>query len=255
MSINIIQVNKMKDKKNNNNNNNPLEIIISELISDKNNDELTNVLYFCNKNINKIEFLQFISNCIKSKSNDKISKYINKLNTDSEEYDYFLVNLNKKLLKELEEQIGYNIGSYFIESLDKDVFWTVYVIATKKCLGTDNFSTSYTKTEYFNSIHETLNADQISTHNYCLDIFNLGIQNSTIKNTPYLKVFLHNLHIYNKSKKIRKKNIQRIRKRAQKIVQLSKFAKNSQCKTIFDNGNHKVSKQFSDAIIKLYFLK
>lgn len=232
-----------------------LDLILDAVTSDDKKERLLNVLYVNDSEIDKSALLNYIRDCVAPISTKEIAEYINLLDNNCDDYKFFLIKLTNKLFAQIQDGLGENYDPFYIASIERSVFWSLYVIAIKKCIGTENAAATLTINEYFHEIPNDLNKYQKNTHSDCLDIFNMNINKFTLKNTPDLRLFLHSFHSKNKSLRIRKKNLSRVKRRALKIVQVNKLANNGKSKSMFSNGQYLVPEQFAAAIVKLYLNK
>lgn len=232
-----------------------LEYILSTITSDDSKNSLLDVLYFNDTNIDKTALVEFIRKSLTPIVDTDLDKIITLLDENHDVYTYFLIKLQEKLISQITNDLGKNIDAFSITSIEHFVFWSMYVVAIKKCIGTEYAKETISPPQYFSLIPNTLNKYQIQTHNECIDSFNMDINCFSLKNTPDLRIFLHSFHSKNKSIKTRKKNLRRVQKRAKKIMQVNKLAHGGKSKAMFSNGKYLVPEQFANAIVKLYLIK
>lgn len=230
-----------------------LNRVLDIITSDEKKNSLLDVLYADDSAIKKNELLQFVKECCSSVDDMKTFEYLNLLNTDDDVYKDFLIKLREKLISQIINDLGKTYDSFDIESIDGAVFWSMYAIAIKKCIGTGHATDRLEQKTYFDTI-PPLNQYQTDTHEKCLRYFNMNANAFSLKKTSQLRLFLHSFHSKNKALKTRKKNLHRVERRAKKIVQVNKLAHGGRSK-LFSNGRYLVPGQLAAAIVKLYLQK
>ena len=230
----------------------PMNEILNEITSDKVRDSLLEILYFNDSTIDKTAFLKFVRKSCTPTDDAAVVDYINSLDTDQTKYAYFLIKLRDKLVDQISDDLGKRCDLFSITSIESAVFWSMYAIAVKKCIGIEKAKETLVESAYFGAVSDSLNSYQKKSHNECLKAFNMDANRFKLKDTIALRMFLHPFHSKNKALKTRKKNLHRVEKRAKKIVQVDKLARGGKSRAMFSNGKYLVPKQFADAIVKLY---
>lgn len=232
-----------------------LENILNCITTDEKKQDLLNVLYADDSTIDKSALLNFVQECLCPADGTNISQSIDLLEANHDVYTHFLAKLKDKLVSQIIDDLGKEYDPLIIESIDAFMFWSLYAIAIKKCIGAEHAGVKLSDSTYFDTISDILNDYQRQSHNECLRSFNMNTNTFTLRNTPDLRLFLHRFHSKNKSYKTRKKNLRRVEKRAKKIVQVYKLAHNGKSKLIFSNGRYLVPGQFANVIVKIYINK
>lgn len=230
-----------------------MNCVLNIITADEKNSFL-DVLYTDDSNIRRNELLQFARDNFSSVDDLEVIEYIDLLYTDNDAYNNFLIKLREKLISQIIDDLGKPYNSFAIESIDGSVFWLMYVVAIKKCIGTEYATDRLECKKYFDTIPTTLNQYQTDAHKDCLAYFNMNVNVFSLKKTPQLRLFLHRFHSKNKTLKTRKKNLRRVERRAKKIIQVNKLAHRGKSK-IFSNGRYLVPGQHAAAIAKLYLQK
>lgn len=232
-----------------------LEHILNCITTDGKKQDLLNVLYTDDSTIDKSTLLNFVQECLSPVDDTSLSQSIDLLYTNHDVYTHFLAKLKDKLVSQIIDDLGKEYDPLLFESIDAFMFWSMYTIAIKKCIGAEHAGVKLSDSTYFDAIPDILNDYQRQSHNECIRSFNMNTNTFTLRNTPDLRLFLHSFHSKNKSYRTRKKNLRRVEKRAKKIVQVNKLAHNGKSKPTFSNGRYLVPGQFADAIVKIYINK
>lgn len=232
---------------------NTLDYILDKITSDESRNNLLDALYTDDSDIDKSAFLGFVRTCLESDASAEVMEYIEALDSESDEYAYFLVKLQDKLISQINKDLGKDYDTIRIACVESFVFWSMYAIAIKKCIGTEHVTDVIEESEYFGANSEPLNRFQTESHRECLRKFNMDAGKFTLKNTQELRMFLHKFGSKNKSIRIRKKNLHRVERRAKKIMQLNKLVHGGKSKSMFSNRKYLVPGQFANIILKLYF--
>lgn len=227
-----------------------LDTILDVITSDANRNSLLEVLYADDLSIDKSMLLNYVKECMSSVIDNKILKLIQRLETTGDEYTYFIIRLQEKIVSQITDDLGKAYSAIEISSIEYFTFWAMYAVAIKKCIGIEHAEKNLSSSLYFQAIPGELNESQRNSHNECLDSFNMNANKFGLKRTPELRLFLHSFHSKNKSLKTRKKNLHRVERRAKKIVQVNKLTHKG--KTMFSNKRYLVPGQFAAAIQKLY---
>lgn len=228
--------------------------VLDIITADEKKNSFLDVLYADDSSIRKDELLQFVRESFSSADDSEVIKYIDLLDADHDAYSNFLIKLRKKLISQIIDDLGKSYNSFEIESIDASVFWLMYVVAIKKCIGTEHTAARLGQEKYFDAIPAVLNQYQTDAHKNCLAYFNMDANAFSLKKTPQLGLLLHKFRSKNKAIRTRKKNLHRVERRAKKIVQVNKLAHGGKSK-IFSNGRYLVPGQHAAAILKLYLQK
>lgn len=152
------------------------------------------------------------------------------------------------VLTEIKNAVAEDMDKAIVLRLDKACYWTYYAISVKKCLGHSKHNETLEYNRYKRKLKEEINSDQMSAHTKCLNGFNMDCERFKQHDIEEIDYFLHNLH-QSKKNRIKKKNIKRVRDRADKLSKLIRMMGNN---CMFANGKHKVPTQFADTIISIY---
>lgn len=231
------------------------EQILDWITDDNYHEKLFEVIFYNDNYIDKQALFALITNIVKEKGNASMQKntaeFINSIQDSSFLYDVFIKYLKDKLTQQLQNTKEYGkMVDVSFNSLYPDTFWPFFSIAIKKCINSPKEVIDNTDM-YFNLI-PNLNQYQKEVHNECLIAFNCNANDFNRKKNPELKIFLHSFGSKNKKIKTRKKNLQRVKRRAKKVMQVYKLSHNETHRNIFSNGRHKVPDQFSDCIINIF---
>lgn len=146
------------------------------------------------------------------------------------------------------EQIDPNKKKNLLILINQELFWIMYGISIKKCLGVGHATKQIPNSEFFQVLPDDINSFQQDAHKDTLESFNTDVRRYSFRRTPDLKYFLHPIHS-NKSPNTKKKNIHRVEKRAKRIMLLYGLKQNGD---MFNQGRHMVPKQFASGIIKIF---
>ena len=236
------------------------DFIIKAAIDDKSQKELFAILFSRDSFIDKRRLLSFlaekVNNDAEKISADKvvIDEVLTELKKNRLHYDIFLTELKNALNRQIRESLGYERledGAY--DTLSPEVFWPMMVVAMKKCLGPKNARVSITdRKQYFNYISEELNPAQKKVHNKCIDYFANNADDFSISTNLELRKYLHPFHSKNKKIKTQKKNLNRVEKRINKIMQVYKISHDRIEVNIFSKGRYIVPCQFASYIKKVH---
>lgn len=227
------------------------DIIIKDAISDDNADRLLDVLFSKEKGIDSVELISFIKERAAIYSfkydidtNKNIAEYIEQLSTDNCKQESFVLQLGA----ELSSQITPSQSE--LTKLNYIVFWSMFAIAEKKCIGLPNVE--ITDIPYFFNMLPPLTSKQKDAHNSCIKAFNLNADSFSLKNNSLLRLFLHPFHSKNKRLRTKKKNLHRVLKTTKKIMLVNKINHRKNSYNIFSGKSYIVPDQFTKIIIDLF---
>ena len=220
-----------------------VEPILTLITDDKYIDELLDAIYSETGNVEDA-IVAYLSNFSFPSDMLYTSEVVSALSESRNNRCYFLKRLSDLVQSKIDSGKNKDVQI----SINRALFWNMYGISVKKCLGAGYAKTKIQKKDYFDIIPDGINSYQKDAHNKTLQHFNTDVQNYSFTRTPGLKYYLHPIRSKNKSPKTKKKNIRRVEKRAKRIMQLCGL---NQSGSMFNNGRHLVPKQFADGIIKL----
>ena len=220
--------------------------MLALITDDKYIDELLDAIYPLTGNVEDA-IVAYLSKLSFPSDVQYVSEVISSLSASSNNRCYFLERLSEILRRKSDNEKYEDL----LIRLDRALFWKMYGISIKKCLGAGNAKMDIPDQDYFKAIPDGINSFQKDAHMETLQHFKTDVQKYSFKRTPDLKYYLHRIHSRNKSSKTRKKNIRRVEKRAKRILQIYGLKHKESKFNMFSNGRHLVPKQFADGIIKL----
>lgn len=226
------------------------DIIIQDAISDDNVDRLLDVLFSKEEGINNVELISFIkerASMYSSKydidTNKNITEYIDQLSADNCKQESFILQLGA----ELSGQITSSQSE--LTKLNYRLFWSMFAIAEKKCIGSP--TVKITNTSYF-KMFSPLTSEQEKAHTFCINAFNLNADSFSLKKDSNLRLFLHPFHSKNKKLRTKKKNLHRVLKTTKKIMLVNKINHRKNSYNIFSGKSYIVPEQFTKLIVDLF---
>ncbi len=236
------------------------DFILNIAVADSSQSELFAILFSHDTYIDKQRLLGFLFEKIDTNGelspDDRVAidEEFNDLEKNKLDYDLFIVGLKNKLLFQIRKSLDYKrLTDGAFDTLTPEVFWPMMVIAMKKCLGSKNARAKITdRNHYFDLVSEELNLSQEKTHNKCIDYFSNNADVFSISTNSELRKYLHPFKSKNRRLKTQKKNLRRVEKRINKIMQVYKISHDRIDGNIFSRGRYKVPEQFADCIRKIY---
>lgn len=222
-----------------------VEAVLSYISQDKCIDELLDAIFPQRGSI-ETAFVDFLSGYSFPTEIQNAGEVISSLSGDKDNLYYFFARLSSVLAGTIDQDPGKKKDLLIL--LDRALFWQMYGIAIKKCLGEGLAKKQVNDLDFFGVLPDDINTYQKDAHRETLLSFNTDARKYSFKRTPDLKYYLHPIHSRNKSLKTKKKNIRRVEKRAKRIMQIYGLKRQG---NMFSNGRHLVPKQFAEGIIKL----
>lgn len=220
-----------------------VEAVLDFITDDKYIDELLDAIYPSTGSVEDA-IVAYLSKCSFPSEVRNAGEVISALSESGDNCCYFLV----RLYDILKRTIAPDKNEDLLIRLNRALFWKMYGISVKKCLGVGYAKMQIPNQDYLNIIPNGINLCQKNAHLETLQVFNTDVQKYSFKRTPDLKYYLPPIRSRNKSPKTKKKNIRRVERRAKRIIQLYGLKQKG---GMFNNGRHLVPKQFADGIIKL----
>ena len=220
-----------------------VETVLSYVSNDKYVDELLDAIFPQTGSV-ETAIVEYLSKFSFPPEVKNAGDVVATLSDDKNNLCYFLSRLSAELMKTIDPEKKKDL----LIRLNRALFWQMYGISVKKCLGVGQAKKQISDPDYFNNLPDNINSYQRSAHIETLLSFNTDAQYYSFKRTPDLKYYLHSIHARSKSPKTRKKNIRRVEKRAKRIMQLYGLKRDGR---MFNDGRHLVPKQFADGIIKI----
>ena len=233
--------------------------IVKLAIKDDNQETLFEIIFSDDYQIDKQQMLNFLNSIVTSADENDINieeakDCLHIMQNDNSSYQNFLNCLKAELAAPDPDYPNAKPESF--DLLDKNIFWSMTAISMKKCLGSNNANAMITDLEqYYRSIPEQLNNAQKICHIECIKYFNMDANNFSREKNKELALYLHEFHSKNKRIKTRKKNLQRVKKRIKRIMQIYKLAHNRMPSNIFSKKRYKVPEQFAKSISTTYLTK
>lgn len=226
-------------------------IIIQDAISNDNADRLFDVLFSKEEGIDSLKLISFIreraakySSNYDIDTNKNIAAYIDQLSTDVGKQESFVLQLGTELSRQITP------SQSELTKLNYILFWSMFAIAEKKCIGLPNVK--ITDTQSFYDLLPPLTAKQKKAHNSCIKAFNMNADSFSLKNNSSLRLFLHPIRSKNKRLRTKKKNLHRVLKATKKIMSVYKINHRNQSYNLFSGKSYIVPDQFTKMIIDLF---
>lgn len=220
-----------------------VEAVLSHISSDNCIDGLLDAIFPQTGSMENA-FVDYLSKYSFPPEVQNAGKVVAALSDDKDNLRYFLARLSGVLTRAIDPEKKKDL----LIRLNRALFWQMYGISVKKCLGEGQAKRQINDIVFFNVLPADINSYQKDAHFEILLSFNTNAQKYSFKCTPDLQYYLHPIHSRNKSPKTKKKNIRRVEKRAKRIIQLYGLKREG---SMFNNSRHLVPKQFADGIIKL----
>lgn len=221
-----------------------VEGVLNYISGDNCIDELLDAI-FPQKGSIEAAIIEFLSKCSFPPEVHNACDVIIALKQGNDNMCYFLARLYAKLMDIIDPERNKDL----LIRLNRSLFWQMYGISVKKCLGVGHSKEQIPDTVLLSVLPADMNANQIDANMKTLLSFNSDAQKYSFKQTPDLGFYLHPIRSRNKSPKTKKKNIRRVEKRAKRIIQVYGLKHEG---AMFGKGRHHVPKQFADGVIKLY---
>lgn len=231
-----------------------LNKLLDDVVSDDdNNDKLHEILFSNDDGIDQEPLILFFedrvnelytSSKIDKKGKEELLLYLNVTRTDEKNYTIFLTLLMKKFFTQ-----NYNNDKCdFVYRINKYMFWCYYAISIKKCL---NAPFEKIILHDYRKYVKNGTPQQEDARTRCVSSFNLNSSDFKVKELPMLSLFSIPIRSVKKNK-IKKKNINRILKKAKRIMQIIKIRDyNAKAKyNIFQGKAHLIPEEFSSYVIK-----
>lgn len=219
---------------------------------EENFPELFKIIFSCNHGIDHQQMLNFLHAVVMREPDapESLPESIDSLQNDKELFNNFLSALHAETSRKLKREAGYTQvpGKIYNEAMTPAIFWMMMAISMKKCLGT-----GHAKDVVPFSAPSPMNGDQKRAFKDSVDSFNLNADKFTLKDNKYLCVFLHKFHSKNKQARTRKKNLRRVTRRVEKMMQVYQLAHNNSQRSMFSNGRHEIPSKFDEFLTSKYF--
>ena len=225
------------------------EIVIKDLLKDNELKELNVILFSTEDKIDKNSIISLLLNRFSNYKDSfseseqiDIENYINNL---------FNPNMFSDFIKCLEMGIikneGFDIKDIII--IDRSIFWKLYSVAIKKCTFPDNIDLP--DFSIYSNYATLKSKEQKDAHKICHNYFNKDVSEYTEKNIPALKIYFIPFSVRNSKYRTKKKNINRVKKKAKKLMQVLRLHHNNIKYNMFSGKSHIVVDEFASIVIKL----
>ncbi len=229
------------------------EYVVNDLTSGEGYIELIKLIFEDEKVIDSKKFttlllnrFEIYKNSLDKKSRKELFDFLNNLDGDDITVLFFMIENKICHLFDEEFKEEDNLDREKICKLNKECFWFLFSVACKKCIRKPK-ATIENRGEYF-SILTTYTDQQKEAHEMCIDDFNLDSSSYTTKSIYCLDQFLHKLK-NTKDPLKKKKDLKRVLRRTDKIMQINKLAHRKSEYNIFMGKAQEVPKQFGKYVI------
>lgn len=224
-----------------------INLLIQESISDKNADQLFEIIFDKDLQVDTKKLLAFLYDIADSLEGELTQKtdtknYVKVLEDTDDELDYFLLKLRDALISP-ESKAAFS-------KLDYTLFWNMFAIAEKKCIGAPYSSIDDEASFFSQVIVDT--SEQKKAHKECINGFNMDSDRFSRATDPMLKLFLHPFHSKNKKLRTKKKNIHRVLKTTKRVMQAYKISHRHDSYNIFVGKCYVVPDDFTKYVVKTY---
>ncbi len=211
-----------------------MKIIVDDAIKEECSDKLFEALFATEVGVDTQKMIDFIIDRFASQKNKysldeqkDIQNYIDCVRESKKLFDELIVAIKESLIGQYEFDAG-EIGK-----LDYNKFWHMYAVALKKCIIMHNDVIDHD--EYFKMVKVTTPRQRMA-HETCIEGYAYDSNRIYKKDHPELQLFMHGINIRSKKKNIAKKNIERVKRRTRKLMQIYKI------KCRFDKYNFFIGK-------------